>query len=222
MCEKQLLEVLFKVRVSTLTVHPNELERYNRVEKKPKQLRMCCTKRVVKLGALARHTDVEVNDSMIDQVTNITYDKSIALVKINCPAPEWADNWVMKAFQALSECGVTFELVAIQPRQLSFTIQNQWLEQLEGCLAKLECHPEVVTECVRLSIRCVGGQPLLNTITLVAETMAQVNIPLLRLAESYGLIEVLVGADYISEVRRSLEKRFGVSAVLSISGFSRI
>ncbi|SMD01394.1 hypothetical protein SAMN04488500_118100 [Sporomusa malonica] len=210
------------MHVSTLSVRTNELEQYSNIERNPKQLRMCRTKRVAKLSALPQSTDVEINDSLADQITSITYDKAIALIRVNCPTPECTDNWVMNVLQAVGACGVACDLVSIQPRQLSFTIHNRLLEEVQGCFEQLECYPEVVTECVRLSIRCIGGQPLLNTITAVTETIAQGNIPLLRLAESYGLIEVLIEARYISEVKRNLEKRFRVQNALNISSFVRI
>ncbi|HWR42981.1 hypothetical protein [Sporomusa sp.] len=152
---------------------------------------------------------VEINDAKEDQIISIAYDKSVALIRINCPGLD-GDDWVIEVFTALKECSTAFDMVSIQPHQVSFTVKSGLVDTVYDSLEKLEFHPESVADCVRLSVRGSCGQPLLSTITAVAETLAQFNIPILRLAESYGLIEVLIEAEYISEARKALAKRFNV------------
>ncbi|MDF2570468.1 MAG: hypothetical protein K0R55_2072 [Sporomusa sp.] len=209
------------MHTSTLALPNSELGQYDIIERNRKQLRMWRIKRVSKPNVLPQTNDIEINDFRPDQITGITYDKSIALVRINCPANGCNDKWITEVFQALGEFGVTFDMVSIQPRQISFTVDNRLIDRVNNCFVKFECYPEIVAECVRFSVQRGGGQPLLNTITVVAETMAQINIPLLRLAESYGLIEALIESRYINEAQKNLEKRFRMHVAPSGPGISK-
>jgi aspartate kinase len=150
---------------------------------------------------------VESGAAKEDQDISITYDKSVTLVRINCPRRDGHD-WVIEAFTALEKCGMAFDMVSIQPCEVSFTVKSWLVDSVYRSLEKLEVYPDSVTDCVKLSVRGRSGQPLLSSMITMAETLAQCNIPLLRLVESYGLIEVLIATGYISEVRKALAKNF--------------
>ncbi len=189
----------------TLTVRPHELEQYDITERKYKQLRMRRIKRVSQVLTLPNPMDVEINDSRADNLLDITYDKPMALIRMSASSPDTGEYWVTEVFKMLGERGVAFDMVSIQPQQISFIIQGNLLETVCYSLEKLKCCPDAITNCARVSLRGKNGQPLLSTITAVVEILAQADIPVLRLSESYGLIEFLIEGRYLCEVQQVLE-----------------
>lgn len=157
--------------------------------------------------ACYRHSYSLESDAGEDQDISFTYDKSVAFLRITISSqPDQIG--VTDIFSALAKAGIAVAMVSIQPGQLSFTVKNKLADLTAAVLDNMAVQPDMITDCVKLSVRGRGGQPLLNTVITVTETLALANVPLLRLAESYGLIEGVIATRHISAACRALARHF--------------
>ncbi|QDR79688.1 ACT domain-containing protein [Sporomusa termitida] len=142
-----------------------------------------------------------------DRDISFTYDKSAVFMRINC-SNQPGQAGVTEVFSALAKAGIAVDMVSVQPCQISFTVQSRLADLAAAALAKIAVQPDMITDCVKLSVRGRCEQPLLSTIITVTEILARANVPLLRLAESYGLIEGLIAPRHISAACKALARQF--------------
>lgn len=139
-----------------------------------------------------------------DRDISFTYDKSVVFIRISSLNQAGATA----VFSALEAAGIAVDMVSVQPCQLSFAVKTGLAPVAAAALAGITVPPDLVTDCVKLSVRGRCGQPLLNTIITVTDILARANVPLLRLAESYGLIEGLIAPRHLSAACKALARQF--------------
>lgn len=192
----------------SLPVRPEPLEQYKSPERIFRQLRMRRIKPFSHNETLLSSQPGESNEIRDDHCLTITYDKAMALVHIGYREQNDGEQGIVPIFTALGQRNIPFNMVSVQPGRLSLTVGENWLQPVSECLAPLELYPEVFADCVKISVRENGGRPLVATITTLTEILAALDIPVLRLSESYGLIEVLTEGRYLGQLRQAIEKTF--------------
>ncbi len=192
----------------SLPVRSEALEQYESPEKIFRQLQMRRIKPLSHSETLLSSQSAEDNEIRDEHCLTITYDKAMALVHIGYREQNDGEQGIVPIFAALGQHNIPFNMVSVQPGRLSLTVGESWLPSVGECLTPLQLQPEVFADCVKISVRENGGRPLVATITTLIEILAALDIPVLRLSESYGLIEVLTEGRYLSQLRQAIEKTF--------------
>ena len=193
----------------SLTVRPNEAEAYENPERAFRPTRMCRIKPVSEIGALYSLKDIEINDISDRQFLDISYDKAMAYICIRGPQAN-AEAGVASVFTVLGQACIPFTMVSVQPEEVSFVISERSLPAMCDCMKQIALCPEVFTDCTKVSVRANSGQPLFAIITALSAILAANDILVLRMAESYGLIEILTESRYSRQVQQAIEKQFPV------------
>ncbi|WP_371380672.1 hypothetical protein [Sporomusa aerivorans] len=196
--------------VVSLTVRPDAVEHYENPPRTFRQLRMRRIKPVSKIGALYPLKNNEFNDIRDREFLDIAYDKAVAFVLINCPQQADSDQQAATVFAALAQACIPFTMVSVQPAKISFVVGECCLPAMCDCLQQLALYPEIVADCTKISVRENSGQPLFTMITALIEILAERNIPVLRMSESYGLIEILTESRFNRQAQQAIEKQFSV------------
>lgn len=194
--------------MSTITL-TRELAQKNIPEKKHKQLRMCQIKRMSPMATISNVKSILIDDLKANKEFQVSYDGKIALVSFFNSTPDNSAGKIAGVLESVTGCGAALDMVSIQPQQVSFVVHGTFLTKVCEGLEKLQYRPEVIDDCVKVSVQTKSGHSLLNVVTVVAAGLAQANIPILRLTESYGLIEVLIKSSYIQQAQQVLTERNG-------------
>ena len=186
-----------------------ELAQKNVPEKKHKQLRMCQIKRMPPMATMSNVKSILINDSGTNKEFQVSYDRKIALVSFFNSTPDNGVGKLASVLESVAGYGAVLDMVSIQPQQVSFVVQGAFLTKVCEGLEKLQYKPDVIDDCVKVALQTKSGHSLLNTVTVVAAGLAQAHIPILRLTESSGLIEVLIKSSHIQQAQQVLTERSG-------------
>jgi len=140
--------------------------------------------------------------------TGVTYLRDIAQLIIHLEGDAASQPASFKVFKAMAECGISVDLINVNPGEIRFTIQQDSLERALDILQRLHYQVEAVPDCAKVSVIGGGMREVPGVMANFVEALALGEITILQTVDSHTSISALIKKTDIEVAVTALHEKF--------------
>jgi aspartate kinase len=140
--------------------------------------------------------------------TGVTYLPDIAQISIRLESDAASQQASFKVFKAMAECGISVDLINVNPGEIHFTIPQNSLEQASDVLRRLGYQIAAVPDCAKVSVVGGGMREVPGVMANFVEALALNNIAILQTVDSHTSISALIKRSDVEAAVTALHEKF--------------
>jgi aspartate kinase len=144
-----------------------------------------------------------IKDSLI---TGITQVADVTQIKVSAE-PNQMDIQ-RKVFQEMAVHEISVDFISVNPSGIAYTVCDEFSEQAEEILRKLDLKPELTRHSAKVSMVGGGIAGVPGVMAKIMEALTEEDIQILQSADSHTTIWILVHGTDMAKAVRALHRKF--------------